>query len=255
MADKPGEMMTGKADAKSLVAGYAVHLLTASGAVVALLALAAIHSGDYSLAFRWMVVAMLIDSVDGTLARAARVKEVLPGLDGARLDDIVDYLNYVLVPMALTAAAGIVPPAVTLPVITTVLVASAYGFCQSDAKTPAGYFKGFPSYWNVIVFYIYALRLPTWAAAGVFVIFAALVFVPTYYVYPSRAPRFQRLTIILGAAWALGTFAAVLQLPTPSRPLLLATLLYPAYYLALSFHLSTSVHVSDNFPVAGSEGE
>jgi len=133
-----------------------VHGLTASGAVVGVAALLAIGAQDFSLAALLMLVALFIDSVDGTLARAARVKEVLPRFDGRRLDDMVDYLNYVIVPCVFLVAGGLLPHwwAAAPPI-----PASAYGFSQVDAKTEDDFFLGFPSYWNVIAIYAWLLEV------------------------------------------------------------------------------------------------
>jgi phosphatidylcholine synthase len=166
------------------------------------------------------------------------VKKVLPTVDGARLDDVVDYLNYTLVPLALIGASGRLPSHLALPVIAFVLLASAYGFAQTDAKTSDGYFKGFPSYWNVVAFYLYALDTPRWFAAAALVLFGILVFVPTYYVYPSRSPRFRTITIALGAVWGIAALVILARLENAPQSLVLASLLYPAYYLGLSVYLT-----------------
>jgi len=220
------------------LAAWAVHLLTASGAVVALLALAAIHRGRYAEAFGWMAVALAIDSVDGTLARAVAVRTVLPTFDGARLDDVIDYLNYTVVPLALIYASGRLPSDLALPAVAFVLLASAYGFAQIDAKTSDGYFKGFPSYWNILAFYLYALDTPQWFGAAALLLFGILVFVPIYYVYPSRNPRFRTITVTLGVAWAISALVILARLEDAPRALVVGSLLYPAYYLGLSFYLT-----------------
>ena len=220
------------------LAAWGVHLLTASGAIVGFLALVAIHEGRYDWAFCWMALALAIDSVDGSLARAVGVKRVLPHFDGTRLDDLVDYFNYTVVPVVLIYSAERLPDSVALLVSAAVLLASAWGFCQTEAKTEDGYFKGFPSYWNVIVFYLFALETPPSVTAGVLVTFAILVFVPIYYVYPSRSPRLRTLTIVLAAAWGAAILAALAGLPEPPRRLLLGSLLFPAYYIALSVYLT-----------------
>ncbi len=220
------------------LAAWGVHLLTAIGVVVGFLALGAIHHGEWVRAFWCMAAALAIDSADGTLARAVGVKTVLPRFDGARLDDLVDYLNYTVVPVALICAAGRLPGQVATIVAAVVLVASAYGFCQTDAKTSDGYFKGFPSYWNVVVFYLFALEIGPWASAVILLGFAILVFVPVYYVYPSKAPRWRTATIVLGVAWAVCTLVTLALLPDAPRALLYAGLLYPALYFGLSFYLT-----------------
>lgn len=221
---------------------WAVHLYTAAGAVLALLALEAIARGAYGAAFTWMAVAMFIDCTDGTLARRVRVKEVLPYFDGAKLDDITDYLNYVLAPLVLAYRAGLVPEgAAGLTIASLPLLASAYGFCESEAKTTDHFFTGFPSYWNVVVLYLYVLAWPQWVNAAVLIALSVLVFVPIRYLYPSRTAALRRLTYGAGAIWGASVFLLLAQFPTPSRTLAASSLLYPAYYVAVSlwFHWRT----------------
>lgn len=221
---------------------WGVHLYTGSGAVLALLALDAVGRDDFGAAFLWMAVAMFIDCTDGTLARRVRVKQVLPQFDGSKLDDIVDYLNYVFVPIVLVLRAGLLPAhAGALAIAALPLLASGYGFCQAAAKTPDHFFTGFPSYWNVVALYLFVLGWPPWLNALVLVAFAVLVFVPIRYLYPSRMPTAQKTTYVLGAAWAVGVFWMLAEFPSPSRALSLGTLLFPAYYVGVSLwlHLRT----------------
>lgn len=223
----------------SRLAAWAVHLYTALGSILALLALAAIARGAYGTAFAWMAVALFVDSTDGALARRARVKTVLPGFDGARLDDIVDYLNYVFVPVALLVHADAILPSGPLRmwIAAVPLLASAYGFCQTDAKTEDHFFKGFPSYWNVVALYLYVLRAPSWFNSATLVLFGILVFVPIRYLYPSRSPLARKPTIALGVVWAIMVLWLLAQFPTPSRTLAVLSLFFPAYYLGLSLYV------------------
>jgi phosphatidylcholine synthase len=217
---------------------WGVHLYTASGAVLALLALDAVAREAYAAAFAWMAVAMLIDCTDGTLARRARVKEVLPQFDGSKLDDIVDYLNYVLVPIALAYRAGLLPVGlIGLLSAALPLLASGYGFCESEAKTPDHFFTGFPSYWNVVVLYLFALGWSPSTNAGVLAVLSILVFVPIRYLYASRTTTARTATYGGGVLWAASVFWLLAQFPTPSRALAMISLLYPAYYVALSLWL------------------
>lgn len=221
---------------------WAVHLYTASGAVWALLALEAIGRDAYAAAFAWMSLAMLIDCTDGTLARRVRVKEVLPQFDGSKLDDIVDYLNYVLVPIVLICRAGLLPgSSFALFVAALPLLASAYGFCESEAKTQDHFFTGFPSYWNVVALYLFVLDWPGWVNAAILVVLSVLVFVPIRYLYPSRTATLRSVTYVGGALWALSVLWLLAQFPQPSRTLATVSLLFPAYYIALSLwlHLRT----------------
>jgi phosphatidylcholine synthase len=216
---------------------WLVHLLTASSAVLALLALHATAAGRYRAAFAWLVVSASIDSIDGALARRVDVKRRVPSLDGARLDDIVDYLTFVFVPAWMVISAGLLPPAAALPVAPVVLLASAYGFSQTAAKTSDYFFTGFPSYWNIVALYLFALDLSPWTNAIVLLAFAALVFIPIGYVYPSRTPTLRTLTLLLGMVWGASLLVVIAQLPRPSTRLAWASLAYPVYYGVLSLVL------------------
>jgi phosphatidylcholine synthase len=214
-----------------------VHFYTAVGSVVAFLAIRAIEAGDFKHSFQLMAVAVAIDATDGSLARAFRVKEVLPWFDGARLDDIVDYLNYVVVPALLLLRAGLLPAQDELWLAAIPLMASAYGFCRTDAKTDDHFFLGFPSYWNIVAFYLYVLKAQPAVNAFVVIVLAIMVFVPLRYVYPSRSPRFRWQTNALGALWGVALLIIMQRLPHPPMTLVIASLVYPAYYLGLSLWL------------------
>lgn len=218
---------------------WLVHAYTAVGAALALLALAAAAAGDVRTAFLWLWVAMFIDASDGTLARAARVKEVVPEFDGARLDDILDYLTYAFVPIAIAHGGGMLPDGrLGLAVACAPLLASAYGFCRIDAKTEDHLFTGFPSYWNVVVLYFFLVRSGPTFNAVLLLFLAAMVFVPIRYAYPSRNPTGTVITFTLGPAWALLLLYLVLLLPETNTPLAYASLAFPAWYIALSLSLT-----------------
>ena len=217
---------------------WGVHLLTASGAPAGVLAMLATLRGDAQSAFAWMAYTLFIDSIDGTLARHFEVKRVVPSIDGARLDDCVDYFTYVIVPMFFAVHTGMLPPALAVPVAALVMVTSGFGFARTDAKTEDHLFTGFPSYWNIVVFYLYVLEWPPFASALLLSIFAIGVFVPIRYVYPSRTETLRPLTIGLGVAWGIAMLWAIAHLDPRPKTLVSATLLYVAYYFALSFVLT-----------------
>jgi len=217
-------------------AAWGVHALTASSAPAGVAAILATIDGNSRTAFLWMAYTIAIDGVDGTLARAVRVKDVLPFVDGARLDDIVDYFTYVIVPMVFVVVTGMVPAPVALPIVAAVCLASGYGFAQTAAKTADHYFTGFPSYWNLVVFYLWALGWAPWANAALLLVLVVLVFVPVRYVYPSRTPTLRPLTVGLGVVWSAALVWALLQ-PHPPRDVVAASLAYPIYYFALSLWL------------------
>ena len=220
-----------------IVAAWGVHLLTASSAPAGLLAILATIRGDVRTAFLWMAYTVAVDAIDGTLARAVRVKEVLPFVDGSRLDDVVDYFTYVVVPVFFIVHTGLVPTAAAVPVASLVLVASGYGFSQTAAKTPDHFFTGFPSYWNIVAFYLHVLGWPLVLNAAVLVLFGILVFVPLRYAYPSRMTELRMPTIVLGLAWGAAVLWALANFDAAPRAVLTWSLLYPAYYFAISFYL------------------
>ena len=151
-------------------AAAAVHAYTASGAILAFIGIRAVFAGDARLAFAMMFVATVIDSTDGVLARAARVKETLPSVDGARIDDIVDYLTFVVLPMLLLDRFGFLPARIGLLVVAIVLLSSAYGFGSADAKTTDHFFTGFPWYWNIVALYLYLFAVPAGASAAILIL-------------------------------------------------------------------------------------
>jgi phosphatidylcholine synthase len=220
------------------IGGYFVHAYTASGVACGWLALVAAIDGDARTSLLWLVAATLIDATDGALARRADVTRTAPLIDGARLDDIVDYVTYVVVPGVLVWRLGVLPPAAAPWVVAVTFVASALGFARRDAKTGDHLFTGFPSYWNVIAVYLIAFHPPPTLAAAILLALAALVFVPIRYVYPSRTVVLRPLTLALGAVWSLAFVALIWRLPDPPPTLLWLSLLYPAYYVVLSLWLT-----------------
>ena len=216
---------------------WIAHLYTASGAVLAFLAAADIFEHDYRTAFFWLYLQVAIDSTDGWLARGLRVKQRLPWFNGAKLDDIVDYLCYVFVPALFVWRAILIPETWMIYVISAMLLSSAYGFNRADAKSADHFFTGFPSYWNIVVFYMLVLRLPDVVNGVILLALAVMVFVPIKYVYPSRTPVLRWFTNAFGAVWGVLLAVMLWQYPAISRPVLLASLVFPVYYFGLSFWL------------------
>jgi len=221
----------------SLVLAWLVHLYTALGAVIAFATVLCIEEKLFQQAFWLMFLAVAVDATDGTLARALRVKELIPWFDGDRLEDIVDYANYVIVPCLFVLRADLLPPADSLWLAALPLIASAYGFCQKEAKTVDHFFLGFPSYWNILAFYLYVLKTPLWVNAFAIVVFSLLVFVPIKYIYPSRSPYLRNFTNLFGAVWGTLLLWVIYSLPESRPNVVFASLLFPAYYAALSLKL------------------
>lgn len=219
-------------------AAWAVHAYTASGAVLALLALVAVLDGDYRLAFAWLSLQVFVDATDGWLARAVDVHGRLPHFSGAHLDDIVDYLTYVFVPALMVWHAPLVAEPWRLLAPAAMLVASAYGFSRLDAKTTDHFFTGWPSYWNVLVLYLVIWQTSPAVNLVVLLLHAALVFVPLRYVYPSRTPVLMPLTVALGFTWGAALLVALWRWDAVPPWVRWYSLAFPAYYYGLSLWLA-----------------
>ncbi len=217
------------------IAAVGVHLFTASGLLLALAMVHFAYLGDVRTVLWLFLAAMFIDGVDGFLARGARVKTVLPTVDGALLDNIVDFITYAFAPMVLLWATGYLPGGVAGGAVAgAVLLASAYQFCRTDAKTDDHFFRGFPSYWNIVAFYVVVLELGQVATVALLLALAVASFVPIDYLYPSRTRQLWRTTMILTALWFVGYAAAVATLPDTPAWITAATLLYVVYYTVTS---------------------
>ena len=184
---------------------WAVHLFTASGVVLALFALMAAEEERWLDAFRWLFAALVVDGVDGTFARAARVQERLPRIDGAVLDLIIDYLTYVLIPALIIWRAGMLPEPLAFPLAAAILVSALYVFARRDMKTADGYFRGFPGLWNVVALYFVLLPPAPVVAALIVVAFIVLTFAPVHVPHPFRVHDFGKWLPLAALAWAIAT--------------------------------------------------
>ena len=220
------------------IAALAVHLLTASGALWGLLALQAIASGRFGAAMGWMALAVAVDSVDGAAARLLRVSQVVPEIDGSLLDNMVDYLNYAVVPAALMLASDVLPTTIALAASACVVLAAGLQMSHRQAKTDDHLFRGFPSYWNIVAAYLLFLRLDPRLGVSIVLGLAALSVLPVYFPYPSRTARLRRATLALGALWGLCMILLVLTWPDSDRRLARLSLFYPAWHAALGAWLT-----------------
>jgi phosphatidylcholine synthase len=228
------------------LAAAAVHVYTACGSVLAFLIVLATFNGEPIRALWLGLIALIVDGTDGMLARRLRVKERLPWFDGARLDDIVDYLTYAFAPMLLLWTGHYLPSGPLGTGLAIVpLLASSYQFCRTDAKTDDNFFLGFPSYWNVVAFYAVVLRLDPTVLGGLLLILSVLVFVPIRYLYPSRTTVLRWANLLLTTGW-LACWAVVLgQMPHPHPAIVLMSLAYVLYYVGLSLSLTVRARAAD----------
>ena len=208
-----------------------VHVLTASGAVLALLALRAVHQSDWPMMFVWLGAALIVDAVDGPLARLLGVATVLPRFSGERLDLIVDYLTYVAVPAYALTEAPLLPEAARLPAAAAILLSSLFHVADLHSKTAEGYFVGFPAIWNVVLLYLFALGLTPVIALAVVTVFVLVTFVPFLAVHPFRVKWLRGLTCLAAAIWVAAATAAIAN-PFPSPTWIAALLIVTAVYFA-----------------------
>ena len=217
---------------------WSVHFFTASGAVWGFLTMLAIFEQNWRAVIGWMIIAMFVDGFDGMLARWFHVKEYAKGVDGALMDNIIDYLNYVVVAaLILIKVPNLMPVGFEMVAAFSVLLTSAYQFSQVDAKTDeqSFFFKGFPSVWNFLVIYMMLIGLNSWINLALLVICNILIFVPVKYIYPTRNTRLRRLT--LGLTYLYGAIGiwGLLQYPSVPQWVVWISLAYVVYYALLSF--------------------
>ncbi len=214
---------------------WAVHFYTALGLIAGLMAFDAIYRGEARQVFIWLAIAAVIDVTDGTLARRFEVKRWVPQFDGCLLDSIIDYLNYTFIPVAFAYHFELIPP-IALPVLGLVLIAAAYGFCISTAKTADGYFTGFPNYWNVMIFYFYLLEFPPLINALIMLLFVVLVFVPIRFISASTE-KFRLLTVVIMVPYGIALVILGVTMYDVDKRLVIGSLIAAFYYFAVSFYL------------------
>ena len=200
---------------------WAVHLLTASGAALALLALDAVFRAAFREALLWLFAALVVDGVDGTLARSARVQERIPRIDGAALDLVIDYLTYVVIPALVIWRLGVLPGALALPLTAAILLSSLYVFARRDMKTDDGYFRGFPALWNVVALYFVAAPPARPVAAAVSGLLVLLTFAPVHVPHPFRVRDYGTWLPAAALVWAASSAALLLSAAAAIQPYLL----------------------------------
>ena len=176
---------------------FTIHLFTACGAALAFLALILATGGHWAAMFFCLGLALVVDAADGPLARAFKVKDVLPRWSGETLDLVVDFLTYVFVPAFAIAASGYLPPLLAIPAGIVVVITGALYFADREMKTTDNYFRGFPGVWNLAAFYLFLLEPPAWAAAAGVLALAGLTFAPIRFVHPLRVLHLRTLNIAL----------------------------------------------------------
>jgi phosphatidylcholine synthase len=190
---------------------FAVHIFTAAGAALALAALIYAVQGRWAAMFLCLGIALIVDGVDGSIARWLKVAEVLPRWSGDVLDLVVDFVTYVFVPAYAIATGDLLPEPFALPAGIIIVVTGALYFADREMKTPDNYFRGFPALWNAAAFYLFLLKPMPWLAAIIVVALAALTFVPFKFLHPLRVTRLWALNIAALIVWSALALVAVLR--------------------------------------------
>lgn len=215
-------------------AAYGVHILTALGAGLGVWAIILTYDGFYQEAVWVLAVAAIIDSIDGALARITETKVNAPKIDGTLMDNIVDFVTWTVAPLVWIYATMQLP----FWVLMICAIASVFGFSNAQAKTDDMFFLGFPSYWNIVVFYIFLLNLPPVFASAILLMFALVTFLPVKFVYPSRTDFLRPLTLILGILFTLQLIALMYYFDESAPILIYSSFIFPFYYFGLSFYLN-----------------
>lgn len=212
---------------------YGVHILTATGAVFAMLAMLAATQGAWDTMYLWLLVAFVVDGIDGPLARKYDVKTNAARFDGALLDLIIDYLTYVFIPAYALFASGIVEDWMAWAVLIIITFASALYFCDDNMKTADYSFSGFPGCWNMLVLVFFAAEPPSWIMLVLVVFFALGMFLPLRFIHPTRTKRWRRMSLPIALVWSLTAMIAAFWSFEP--PIWVSTvLMLTSVYLAFA---------------------
>jgi phosphatidylcholine synthase len=222
---------------KRKLAAWLVHLYTASGGVVGMFALFAAAEGRIREAFLLLIATNIIDSTDGLMARRLRVREILPFFDGGMVDNVVDVLTFIWVPVFIMWKADLLPAPIWIAVP---VLAALYAYGQVEMKTPDAFFRGFPSYWNVVALYLFWFHPAAVVAVLLILVPAVLTFIPTRYLYASKNDILWKTTWSLGAIW-LAQVVYLLSQKDPAMLLVWLSLYYPAYYMIASFYVDWKI--------------
>jgi phosphatidylcholine synthase len=191
------------------IAAWAVHGFTASGAVLGFLAIISIFNNDLVGAFLWLGLALLIDGIDGSLARKIGVLDKTPNIDGSTLDNVIDYLNYVIIPALMIYWFQMVPNGWEIILPAGMFAVSLYTFANMNMKTNDYYFSGFPAVWNIVVLYFYILNTHPIINVIIILLLFIFTFIPIKFVHPLRVKKIRNLTIFCTVLWSATTLKLV----------------------------------------------
>jgi phosphatidylcholine synthase len=217
------------------VHAFSVHVFTASGAALALLALLASVNRHWDIMFLLLGAALVVDGVDGAMARRLKVAELLPRWSGDVLDLVVDFLTYVFVPAHAIVTGGLLPQPLAVPAGIAIVITGTLYFADRKMKTIDNYFRGFPALWNLVAFYLFVLRPTPWLAAVAVALLAVLTFAPFKFVHPIRVTRLRMLNIAAVILWSALAFIAVIRDLAPGPWVAGGLIIIALYILGVGF--------------------
>ncbi|MFZ3205690.1 MAG: phosphatidylcholine/phosphatidylserine synthase [Pseudomonas sp.] len=212
---------------------WSVHAVTASGVILGLLALLAVLDGRPQVCLLWLGAALLVDGLDGTLARKFDVKVVLPHFDGSTLDLVIDYLTYVFIPAIFVYRFIALPEYTLLLSVGVILLSSLFCFCNLNMKSKDNYFVGFPAAWNVVIVYLYLLDFAPWLSLVTILVLAGLTLTKMKFLHPFRVKQFMPLNIGVTLLWMAACALLIVQYPLNQAWLLLVWGLATAYFVGI----------------------
>jgi phosphatidylcholine synthase len=215
------------------IRAFAVHLFTAAGVALGFAALLAAVERRWTVMFWWLGMALLVDGIDGTIARRFQVAQVLPRWSGEVLDLVIDFITYVFVPAYAIAASGLLPQPFAVPAALLIVVTGALYFADRNMKTADHYFQGFPALWNAVAFYLFVLKPAPWLAVTIVILLSVLTFVPFKFLHPFRVRRLRTLTLAGLAAWCVLASAALLRDLDPGPVIAYGLLAIGLYFVAV----------------------
>ncbi|MGD9914604.1 MAG: phosphatidylcholine synthase [Rhizobiaceae bacterium] len=190
---------------------FSVHLLTASGSFLAFLSLVAASEQQWTAMFAWLGLALFVDGIDGPIARKLEVKEVLPTWSGELLDNIIDYVTYVLIPAFALYQSGFMGEWLSFISGAIIVVTSAIYYADTGMKTKENFFKGFPVVWNIVVFSLFVSAPGEWVSFGIVVFAGLMTFVPVYFLHPVRVVRLRNVNLTIFLFWGAMCCIALIE--------------------------------------------
>lgn len=230
------------------VGAFAIHLLTASGAALALAAALGAARGEWRFVFLCLGIALIVDAVDGPLARKFDVKARLPWFDGAALDFVVDYSTYVFVPAFVLATSSLLSGPFDLIAGVVVAVVGALYFADRRMKTEDQAFRGFPAVWNGLIYVLMVFAPPEWLTLAIIALCAILTFAPVEFVHPVRVVALRPLTLAVTALWSVLAIIALIEHLDPGLPVKIALGLATLYLAGIGAVLQFRRNRTDSDP-------